>query len=172
MSDGSAGADGVPTRFLKYMSQSTVAAPEARASAASCGPPVATTTPGRPKRSPQNDTEPSAKSIQTGCASERPHEIAAESVAVPAAGNANGATMQAARARSRRRTPVTATRKTLGGCLGSAKRLSAEPPTGGDPGEPGEVPPDACLLLLLTLRRRAARAPPHRRHRRGRSPRR
>jgi hypothetical protein len=77
MSAGSAGSDGVPTRLRRYMSQWTVPAPAARASVAIPVPPVAMTTPGRAKRSCQNDTEPSAKSIQVGCASGSPHERAA-----------------------------------------------------------------------------------------------
>ena len=60
------------------MSQCTVAAPAVRASAASRGPPVATMTPGRAKRSRQNVTEPSAKSIHAGgCGSATPQESSA-----------------------------------------------------------------------------------------------
>jgi hypothetical protein len=45
---------------------------------------VATTTPGRAKRSCQNDTAPSAKSIHTGAVCGSPHEIAAVDVPLEA----------------------------------------------------------------------------------------
>src|SRR5918992_1531309 len=80
MSAGSAGSDGVPTRLRRYMSQCTVAAPAARDSVATPVPPVATTIPGLAKRSRQNVTEPSAKSIQTGAECGSPQEIAAAPV--------------------------------------------------------------------------------------------
>src|SRR6185369_7213335 len=88
MSEGSAGSEGVPTRLRRYMSQCTVPAPAARASDASPGPPVATTTPGRAKRSRQNVTELSAKSIQVVGVSGSPHDNAVP----PAAGQARTAT--------------------------------------------------------------------------------
>ena len=67
ITDGSAGAIGVPTRRFRYMSQWITPAPAARASPAMPSPPVAITTPGRAKRSRQNETALSVKSIQVGC---------------------------------------------------------------------------------------------------------
>src|SRR5262245_48676107 len=99
MREGSAGSEGVPTRLRKYMSQCTVAAPAARASVASAGPPVAMTTPGRAKRSRQNDTELSAKSIQVGWASDTPHESSAAAVD-PELGQPRTAATAAASARN------------------------------------------------------------------------
>ena len=60
------GADGVPATRLSFIHQYTVWAPRARSSPALTVPEVAATTPGRPKTSFRNDTEPSAYSTHRG----------------------------------------------------------------------------------------------------------
>src|SRR5262245_3786321 len=91
------------------MSQCTVPAPAARASVASAEPPVAMTTPGRAKRSRQNETELSAKSIQVGCVSGSPHESAVGAVE-PELGAARSARTAAPTARKALPTAITGTR--------------------------------------------------------------
>ena len=68
----SVGADGVPATRLSFIHQYTVWAPRARSSPALTVPEVAATTPGRPKTSFRNDTEPSAYSTHRGRTSGRP----------------------------------------------------------------------------------------------------
>src|SRR6187431_928541 len=139
MSAGSAGSEGVPTRLRRYMSQCTVPAPAARASDASPGPPVATTTPARANRSRQNVTELSAKSIQVVGVSGRPHESAVP----PAVGQAKTATSAPASARKALHMGVT------------GKQIAVRK----DGGAGAPAPPSALLTLLP---RPAARRP--RRH--------
>ncbi len=56
----SVGVDGVPATRLSFIHQYTVCAPRARNSLELTVPEVAAITPGRPKTSFRNDTEPSA----------------------------------------------------------------------------------------------------------------